>query len=225
VLSKFYYTFKLTEEALIEFGLHQEDQKILGANRRGYLDLQILILKRHQNGTLTFEHDSGSDNGREIYTSVTLSPGHYIIIPRTSGAGMCAPENPEDPVPYKVNLGGKEKIHDYYNSTIDDIFRKFDLQLNGQLSAKELNQFGEIVDDDDLKNITTEDFFKQKYWNVSCNENGLTRFGLKQLFYHFSESKMSNILTKLGYDKSLYSNKSRVYTLSVHSDSMVRVRI
>jgi translation elongation factor EF-G len=138
---------------------------------------------------------------------------------------MRAPENPEDPVPYKVNLGGKEKIHDYYNTTIDDIFRKFDLQLNGQLSAKELNQFGEIVDDDDLKNITTEDFFKPEYWNVSCNENGLTKFGLKQLFYHFSESKMSNILTKLGYDESLYSNKSRVYTLSVHSDSMVRVRI
>jgi len=60
VLSKFYYSFHLEETAEIIVGLHQEDERILGAKLRRYLDLQILILKRHTNGTLTIEHDSGS---------------------------------------------------------------------------------------------------------------------------------------------------------------------
>jgi hypothetical protein len=34
VLSKFYYTFSLDEETTIFLGLHQEDQRIIGADRR-----------------------------------------------------------------------------------------------------------------------------------------------------------------------------------------------
>lgn len=225
VLSKFYYTFKLFDTTNIEFGLHQEDVRILGADRRGYLDLQILILKRHQNGTLTLEHDSGSVTDRELYTSISLTAGHYIIVPRSSGASMRAPDDPLPPVPYKVNFRGKQKIHDYYITTIDDIFRKVDLRLDGQLSAKELNNFGEIIGDDELKTVTTADFFKSKYMNISCDENGVTRFGVKQLFSHYSEQKVTDILTKLGYDESLYSHKSRVFTLSIHSEGKVRVRV
>ena len=88
VLSKFYYTFHLKEKATVDISLYQEDQRILGADRRGYLDLQILVLKRHTNGTLTLEHDSGSEFDREMETCVDLGPGHYIVIPRTSGATL-----------------------------------------------------------------------------------------------------------------------------------------
>ena len=49
VISQFYYSFHLDKRTHIEIGLHQEDQRILGAERRPYLDLSLVILKRSGN--------------------------------------------------------------------------------------------------------------------------------------------------------------------------------
>jgi len=65
VLSKFYYSFHLDEPAKVDIGVHQEDERILGSEKRRYIDLQILVLKRHSNGTLSIEHDSGSFSDRD----------------------------------------------------------------------------------------------------------------------------------------------------------------
>ena len=155
VLSKFYYSFHLEEETIIEIGLHQEDDRIMGADRRRYTDMQILVLKRHANGTLTIEHDSLSSTDRDWETLVTLSAGHYIVIPRTWGATISKPNNnPKGPIEYKVEYHGNEKLHPELRTTIDDIFRRVDLQMNGALSAEELNQLGNIVDNEKLKSIT-----------------------------------------------------------------------
>ena len=87
VLSKFYYTFKLFDKAKVSIGIHQEDERILGPERIN-LDLHLLILKRHNNGSLTLEHDSNSITDRELFIHLDLSPGHYIVIPRTTGGNM-----------------------------------------------------------------------------------------------------------------------------------------
>ena len=58
-------------------------------------------------------------------------------------------------------------MHPFYKTTLDDIFRKMDLQLNGQLSAKELNQFGYLIGDQELQEITMKDFFTEPFWNIS----------------------------------------------------------
>ena len=42
VLSKFYYSFHLEEETVVEIGLHQEDERTMGADRRRYIDMQII---------------------------------------------------------------------------------------------------------------------------------------------------------------------------------------
>jgi len=225
ILSKFYYTFKLFEETELSIGIHQEDERILGSDRRGYLDLQILILKRHTNGTLTIEHESDSRTDREVYVNLNLSAGHYIVIPRTTGGNMGPPDNPKPAVPFKITRRGSEGLHGYYKSTFNDIFRKMDLQLNGQLSAEELNQFGELIDDDELRSITMKDFYSEKYWNLSCDDKGFTNFGLIQYLSKLSEGQIRNCLYKLGYDDSLYSTKSRVFTLSFHCEKSLRVRI
>jgi len=231
VLSKFYYSFRLSEQTELNIGLHQEDERCMRGRQKEmaksgsshissksfYLDLHIIILKRNNNGSITLVHESESDLDREVYTSVTLKPGHYIVIPRTSGGSLNAVESDSSShYSYHVPYGNGERLHTYMNSIFGDIFSKMDLQLNGQLSAQELNQFGEIIDDDELKSIKMADFFSEKFWNFSCDENGFTKYGFIQYLSQFSDDRIHNMLTKLGYNEDLYSTKSRVFTLSFH---------
>ena len=60
-----------------------------------YFDMQILVIKRNDDGTLTLVHDSGSKYDRDWETCVNLEPGHYVVVPRTTGATMCAPSDPK----------------------------------------------------------------------------------------------------------------------------------
>jgi hypothetical protein len=118
------------------------------------------------------------------------------------------------------------ELKNYYAATIDDVFRKIDLQMNGILSARELNQFGNLVNEDKFKNIEQEDFESEEFENVSCTEEGLTQFGFKQyLFHNFSQKEISDMLLKLGYDDGLNSLKSRVFVVTFHSSEPLTVTI
>lgn len=44
VVSKFYYTFTVTEACNVMIGLHQEDERIEGADKRPMTDLAFAIL-------------------------------------------------------------------------------------------------------------------------------------------------------------------------------------
>ena len=167
VLSKFYYRFKLFDHTKITIGIHQEDERIIGADRRRYLDMQLIIIKRHANGTLTIAAISESKSDRDVEVTLDLPAGDYIVIPRTCGAAMSAPSNPKPPVPTKIEVHGKERMHKIYASTFDDIFRKIDLQLNGQLSAKEINQFGDIIENDVMSDLDVDDFSSEKFSKIS----------------------------------------------------------
>ena len=138
---------------------------------------------------------------------------------------MSVPKDAKQPCSLRVMFNGQQKTHAFYKSTFDDIFSKLDLQLDGQLSAKELNQFGEIIDNDVFEDLTVPDFFKEKFWNISCDENGLTRYGFHQILETFNDENIEDMLCKLGYDSSLYSLKSKMYTLTFHSSVPIRVRI
>lgn len=226
VLSKFYYSFHLDEEAVVEIGLHQEDERTMGADRRRYIDMQILVLKRHPNGTLTIEYDSESLKDRDCEAHVNLSPGHYIVIPRTSGATMSIPSiGAKAPVEYKVEHHGSEMLHPELRTTIDDIFRRVDLQLNGSISAEELNQLGNIVENQKLMSITSDDLGSEEFKNISCDASGITRFGLRQLIRRFEPAQIKDFLKKLGYNKSLYSTKAKPFIITFHTNSKLRVRI
>ncbi len=45
VISKFYYTFTVTEACNVMIGLHQEDDRIEGSDKRPMVDLGFAILK------------------------------------------------------------------------------------------------------------------------------------------------------------------------------------
>lgn len=226
VVSKFYYTFHLEEETTMEIGLHQEDERILGSSRRRYIDLQVLILRRHTNGTLTIEYDSGSTCDRDNEFHVTLPAGHYIVVPRSCGAALSKPNvNPKGPIDLKVEVDGRTRLHPTLRTTMDDIFRRMDLQLNGSLSPEELNQFGRIIENEQLANITADDLASEEFENISCDANGITSFGLRQYFRRFEADELAFYLEKLGYDDCLYSTKAKPFILTFHTNSPLRVRI
>lgn len=74
-------------------------------------------------------------------------------------------------------------------------------------------------------NITEESLSSPEFENISCDSNGLTRFGFMQLMNRYSEEEISEMMHKLGYDENLYSIKSRVFTITFHSAAEVRIRI
>jgi len=168
VLSKFYYSFRLEQESVIEIGLHQEDERILGSDRRRNADMQIIVLRRHALGILSIVHDTGYSYERDQECRVQLQPGHYIVIPRTSGAQLSKPShNPHDPIELKLEADGREVLHPVLKTTMDDIFRRMDLQLNGTLSAKELNQFGKLIGNEQLENITRYELMGKDFEHIS----------------------------------------------------------
>ena len=57
---------------------------------------------------------------------------------------------------------------------------KIDLQLDGILTARELNLFGKIIDDKFFTNLTSESFKTKEFEGISCTEDGVS---IIYLFY------------------------------------------
>lgn len=89
-----------------------------------------------------------------------------------------------------------------------------------------MNQFGEIVDNDMMRELQEEDFeHDDRFEDISCNRNGITHYGMNQILSQFSHDSLHDMLEKLGYDDGLYSKKSKVFTITFHTTSDLRVRI
>ena len=225
VLSKFYYSFHLEETAKIDICLHQEDERVLGTDRRRYIDMQILILKRNDDGTLSLAYESQIKRSRDNEICVGLEPGHYIVVPRTIGALMSAPSDPQPPIDPYFTFNDRKIMHPNYFSTINDVFRKLDLEMNGVVTSSEMNQFGHLIDDEKWINFTEEELGSGSFEGISCSSEGITKYGFMQLMMREDPETLNENLRKLGYDESLYSLKSRVFTISFHTEYDLRVRV
>ena len=122
-------------------------------------------------------------------------------------------------------MDGVETFNKLAYSAINDIFRKIDLQLDGVLTSKELNQFGQITDEDFFRKITDRTFTSRDFEDISWTENGLTRFGMTQILNSFPESKLKKMFSRMGYDDRMFSMKSRVFVITFHSSIPLRVAI
>lgn len=225
VISQFYYTFHLANKAHVEIGIHQEDNRILGANRRPYLDMTFIILKQEDTMEFTYIGMADLEVARDVEDAFNLEPGHYIVVPYTTGGRLCTNSEAFDEVPLKVNKDGKSVWNPWLKSTLSDIFRKIDLQLDGILTARELNIFGQITNDLFFQNLTQESFLEKEFENISHVEEGLTHHGFLQVLMGYSEQKLSKMMESLGYDTSLQSTKSRVFTLTFHSTEEMAIKV
>lgn len=159
--------------------------------------------------------------------TVILDEGSYIVVPMTTGALLTKPLGAETgKIEFKVQFQHITMPHPYYFSTMNDIFRKVDLALNGKLSAGELNQFGKIIDNKEMQKLKQTDFTSSAFKTYSCDKEGLTNLGFKQyLFRNLKDKQISTMLDKLGYDQQLYSTKSRVFVMTFQSDYPIKVKI
>ena len=225
VISQFYYTFSLDKPAYVEIGIHQEDERILGADRRPYLDATFILLKKNRSGSLAYIGMADIENGRDVESTFNLEAGQYLVLPYTTGALLRKSSDEIPPVPLKVDLGGKKVWNLVLRSTLYDIFRKIDLQLDGVLTARELNLFGQIVNDPVFTDITKRSFSQPEFSKISRVDDGITRFGFYQIVKNYSETKVRKILNILGYDESLQSTKSRVFIITFHSTERISAKI
>lgn len=215
-ISQFYYSFHLEKQTHIEIGIHQEDDRILGADKRPYLDISYTLLRREENGTLTLAGIADNETARDVENAFDLASGHYIVVPRTTGALLTKTTTDVLPVPLKVDSKGRKFWNPKVYSTLYDIFRKIDLQLDGMLTARELNLFGKIVNEPFFINLTQD----------SPEIQSLSTFpGLTKALLKYSDTRMREMLNSLGYDETLFSFKSRVFVLTFHASEDIRVRI
>ena len=172
-MSKWYYSLEVTEPTNVIVGIHQEDERIAGvASRRPYLDIGIVILQRHSDGNITLLEQKDLVFDRQCEMELDLDPGSYIILPRTTG---CTLRRPPDAVPEKVNLLNRRgQLSELAESTISDIFRKFDMLLNRELTFNEFKSFYECI----FKNITENEFRQNILKMYTSSERGLSLRGI-----------------------------------------------
>ncbi len=93
VFSKWYYAVEITERTQLIVTVHQEDERADGVLlRRPYMDVGIAVLRVPPKGDsidLVELRDLVSERESEI--EVTLEPGSYIILPRTTGCTLRRP--------------------------------------------------------------------------------------------------------------------------------------
>jgi len=229
VTSKFYYTFEIEDEDnQVIIGTHQEDERIVGAHLRRNMDVGFVILKFDEDEEETEFYDYCEfTREREYFKTFSFEEGKYAVVPLTSGALMQKSlEASSEPIPPKIELDDTVWPHPYFSSTINDIFRKLDLAVNGLLSAEELNQFGRIIQEPLFMDIKQSEFATKTFEDVSCSDEGVSLLGFKQLlFRNFSDAEITGILEKLGYDRALNSTKSRGFMLSFQATEPLTVDI
>ena len=204
---------------------------------------------------------------RQCEIEVNLDPGTYIILPRTTGCTLRRPQEtivaPDQQyrVPLMQPCSDKEELKSVsintsngvyqmsmlFESTVADIFRKFDMLLRRELGFSEFKGFCECVG----RHITEAQFngllarFSStkmpepsstpsspnsssmieppNFEPVTAREGGLTLEGFKQFMvaeieeHNMDEERMFEWLSALGYDQDLYSIKSRCFMLTFHS--------
>jgi hypothetical protein len=155
---------------------------------------------------------------RSIELELILEPGQYMVVPRTTGCGLKRPENAEfDSIKLMDSQG---QFHPLFVSTIADIFNKFDLVISHSIDFKEIKAFLEIIGKPAPKD---EPAFKAEISSKfnSTPEGGLTLRGFKDWWrvqlINEGEPAIWKWLELLGYDRDLYSVRSRIVTLNFHS--------
>lgn len=109
-------------------------------------------------------------------------------------------------------------FHPQFTSAITDIFNKFDLVVSHSIDFKEFKGFVDIIgkplkDEAEFKATVTSRF--------NSYEDALTLKGFKdwwkQQLLSEGEATIWQWLEKMGYDRDLYSLRSRIFTVTFHS--------
>jgi calpain-15 len=206
-----YFILDLFEESQIVVELHQEDERSVGVERfRPYLDLGLAIL---EDGYGLVQYSQVTNQERERQIEARLQPGRYLLVP-VSGGSVFRPEGRLPEMPLLSDSGEFDPI---FKSTLRDIFRKYDSDLDQVMNCSQfldfMSRIGLPCDERQFYSV-----IRNKY---TSTDEGLTLQGFYEMFYvalgQYKEPMIRQWLTRLGYDESLYSVESRAVVLSLHS--------
>jgi calpain-15 len=222
--SRWYYQIELKHSSNVIIGLHQEDERYSGVKEtRPYIDLGVLIAT-YKDGIYRFVANLDTDMKRQNYLEINLEPGLYYVIPRSLGVCLHFPN------PQGIDIYDFSRYNPIVVSAIRDIFEKYDINSSEFLSYKELRVFYNFLE----KTLTEEDYIAivEKFGkrDVRTGElEGLSETGFINLFFFVIENKGRDYAVKifrnLGYDEKLFSYRSRVFMMTVHSEEPINVTI
>ncbi|CDW72805.1 calpain family cysteine protease containing protein [Stylonychia lemnae] len=226
VLSRWYYTLEIKKRTHVFIGIHQEDERIQGVSEtRPYQDIGVLVLKQTSEGTRLVQMKELQET-RQSELDIYLEEGTYFIIPKTSGCLLKVDNQEQDR--NQVNFLKKQtkQPSDHYLSTLKDIFRKFDLQMNGEL---QYHEFGDFFTSLGFK-INEQEFQSQILDKYCSTADGLTFHGFKDFMvaslFQYGYDNMIQWLYKLGYvqqEDRFISERSRVFIMTIHSEYQVQM--
>lgn len=162
---------------------------------------------------------------RQVELQVKLTPGRYIVLPRTTGGLMV--NKPKDLVAQAPTslLNASGELSSAMSGVVEDIFRKFDLFIGRELNYQEFKILYQMVDQ--TREITQSEFESKFLKQYCCTSEGITVRGLKDFMrdsvQKLGEDTVRAWLSNLGYDKHLFNAESRAFTLTFHCTEKFKV--
>ena len=208
-----YFVIELFEQSNVIIELHQEDERSVGVEKyRPYLDLGMVVI---EDGYGVVDYCCISSQDRERQLELNLPAGKYFVVP-VSGGSVFRREGALSQTPLLSSNGEFDPI---FKSTLRDIFRKYDSDLDQVMNCSQFIDFMSRIG----FGFDERQFYKVIRNKYTSTDEGLTLQGFYELFYvalgQYKEPVIRDWLTRLGYDSELYSIESRAVVFSAHSTS------
>lgn len=225
LISRWFYKLELKHYTKLTIGLHQEDENWIGVREtRPNIDMGFVVLREDKNG-LSIQHYQPPNIKREIFAELEFERGSYIVLPLTIGI-----YNKDDAL--KLGITSHDKKNPIVVSVVRDIFEKLNMSGSDFLTFAELKNFYKSLS---LGSLSQKDFQSiiAKYSSgeeLGVNDpEGLSEKAFVELFFNLLEVHKTksndgrNFFNALGYDETLFSVSSRIFTMTVHSDKYIDI--
>jgi hypothetical protein len=180
VISKWYYSLSLDKVTNIIISLHQDEIIKDSESRKQMMDISLTILRQdNQANEITHIESLDFTIAPNVQIELTLPPGNYIILPRTTGCFFGRPFDKRNQSHTNLYNHEEKTLNEIFITTIKDIFKKFDLLLTRKLGYNEFKGFWECIKNTSISQSEFENFILDKFAKY---EDGLTEKGFIQFF-------------------------------------------
>ena len=196
----------------------------MGVQRtRPNIDIGLTVLTRAEGKYRLMSHRP-AEFAREVFHELELDAGDYYIVPKSLGLAVCA-HDVDEPGSQTYDIRSPELL-----SIARDVFEKHDINTAGVLRYPELKAFHDFVGVDFNESEYQELLLKHERQNAEMTAfDGITQNDFICIFDRLIKSRtpsaFEDVLLKLGYTRNLFSYRTRVCRLTLHSDTAVKVNV
>lgn len=229
-ISAFYYLIEVNEIMLLDINLHLKDEEFFQSrydSLKGGFDLSIVILQCRKNDNYEIQYAHFFETGDNLSCVISLTPGRYILIPRTTGVNL---KKHKDANKHVINFFTDDKKTELNIELLEYIFE--DIFLINDVYAKNYLNFNQLksifkklspckIDDLELGLFNT--IIKNNC--IGCN--GITYKAFREIMIDIlqqqSEQVLKEVLLNFGYDKNMYPFLNKFYYLKIGCAKQVNI--